>query len=181
MKKIEGLSVIGLLLIVLSSCSKSEPNQTTAPPAAPSPSAVRRIASIDVVKVSPEEVTISAGGSGVASVRVAIDKGYHVNANPPTFPYLKPTELIFKATPSISISSVKYPGATTRKFQFAEKPLAVYEGSITIPIPLTAEAGAQGQRTIPFKIRVQACDTQQCYPPATLDASLPIDAASIKK
>jgi DsbC/DsbD-like thiol-disulfide interchange protein len=66
-------------------------------------------------------------------------------------------------------------------FAFAEQPLAVYEGSVTIPIPLTAEAGAQGQRTIRFKIRVQACDSQQCYPPATLDAALPIDIASIKR
>jgi hypothetical protein len=59
--------------------------------------------------------------------------------------------------------------------------LAVYEGSVTVPIALTADAKATGQRTIPFKIRVQACDTQQCFPPATLDAALPIDIASIKR
>ncbi|HZJ43964.1 MAG TPA: protein-disulfide reductase DsbD domain-containing protein [Pyrinomonadaceae bacterium] len=176
MKKIEGLSVIGLLLIVLSSCSKSEPNQTTAPPAAPSPSAVRRIASIDVVKVSPEEVTISAGGSGVASVRVAIDKGYHVNANPPTFPYLKPTELIFKATPSISISSVKYPGATTRKFQFAEKPLAVYEGEAIIKVDLKVNKGTpQGKQNLSGTLRVQACDEEVCYAPGEREIVIPVN------
>jgi len=175
-KKIEGLSVIGLLLIVLSSCSKSEPNQTTAPPAAPSPSAVRRIASIDVVKVSPEEVTISAGGSGVASVRVAIDKGYHVNANPPTFPYLKPTELIFKATPSISISSVKYPGATTRKFQFAEKPLAVYEGEAIIKVDLKVNKGTpQGKQNLSGTLRVQACDEEVCYAPGEREIVIPVN------
>ena len=176
MKKIEGLSVIGLLLIVLSSCSKSEPNQTTAPPAAPSPSAVRRIASIDVVKVSPEEVTISAGGSGVASVRVAIDKGYHVNANPPTFPYLKPTELIFKATPSISISSVKYPGATTRKFQFAEKPLEVYEGEAIIKVDLKVNKGTpQGKQNLSGTLRVQACDEEVCYAPGEREIVIPVN------
>ena len=176
MKKIEGLSVIGLLLIVLSSCSKSEPNQTTAPPAAPSPSAVRRIASIDVVKVSPEEVTISAGGSGVASVRLAIDTGYHVNANPPTFPYLKPTELIFKATPSISISSVKYPGATTRKFQFAEKPLAVYEGEAIIKVDLKVNKGTpQGKQNLSGTLRVQACDEEVCYAPGEREIVIPVN------
>jgi len=175
-KKIEGLSVIGLLLIVLSGCSKSEPNQTAAPPAAPSPSAVRRIASIDVVKVSPEEVTISAGGSGVASVRVAIDKGYHVNANPPTFPYLKPTELIFKATPSISISSVKYPGATTRKFQFAEKPLAVYEGEAIIKVDLKVNKGTpQGKQNLSGTLRVQACDEEVCYAPGEREIVIPVN------
>ncbi|HEY9500364.1 MAG TPA: protein-disulfide reductase DsbD domain-containing protein [Pyrinomonadaceae bacterium] len=176
MKKIEGLSVIGFLLIVLSGCSKSEPNQTTAPPVAPSPSAVRRIASIDVVKVSPEEVTISAGGSGSASMRLTIDKGYHVNANPPTFPYLKPTELIFKATPSISISSVKYPGATTRKFQFAEKPLAVYEGEAIIKVDLKVNKGTpQGKQNLSGTLRVQACDEEVCYAPGEREIVIPVN------
>jgi hypothetical protein len=66
-------------------------------------------------------------------------------------------------------------------FSFAEQPLAVYEGNVTIPIPLTAAPGAKGQRTIPFKIRVQACDTEKCYPPATLDASLPIEVDAIRR
>jgi hypothetical protein len=74
-----------------------------------------------------------------------------------------------------------YPAPKIERFAFAEKPLAVYEGKINIPIPLTADAGAKGQRTIPFKIRVQACDMEKCYPPATRDAALPIDIDSLRR
>jgi thiol:disulfide interchange protein DsbD len=58
----------------------------------------------------------------------------------------------------------------TRAFAFAEKPLAVYEGETEIKQPLKAAAtAAQGTRTLPLRLRVQACDEKACYPPGTLD------------
>jgi hypothetical protein len=109
-------------------------------------------------------------------MRLTIDKGYHVNANPPTFPYLKPTELIFKATPAISISSVKYPGATTRKFQFAEKPLAVYEGEAIIKVDLKVNKGTpQGKQNLSGTLRVQACDEEVCYAPGEREIVIPVN------
>jgi hypothetical protein len=59
--------------------------------------------------------------------------------------------------------------------------LAVYEGSVSIPVPLTPAPNAKGPRTIPFKIRVQACDNEKCYPPATLEAALSIHVDSLRK
>jgi len=117
-----------------------------------------------------------------ANVELVISPGYHINANPATFPYLIATEVQPGKVDGVTVSDkLAYPPAKMATFSFAEQPLAVYENSVTILIPLTATAGAQGQRTIPFKIRVQACDHEKCYPPATLDAALTIDLDSIRR
>ena len=116
------------------------------------------------------------------SVELVISKGFHVNANPATFPYLIATEVQPGKTDGITVADkLTYPSPKMEKFAFADQPLAVYEGTVTIPIPVTPAPGASGQRTIPLKIRVQACDSEQCYPPAMLDASLPIDLDAIRR
>ncbi|HXI61712.1 MAG TPA: protein-disulfide reductase DsbD domain-containing protein [Pyrinomonadaceae bacterium] len=111
-----------------------------------------------------------------------ISPGFHVNANPATFPYLIATEVQPGKADGITVADkLTYPPPKMESFPFADQPLAVYEGSVTIPIPITLAPGARGQRTIPFKIRVQACDSEQCYPPAMLDASLPIDLDAMRR
>jgi hypothetical protein len=160
------------LLFMFSGCRKQ---------AAPvAPVAPKDIASSDQVVKAFSHFIPSA--SPPANIELVISPGFHINANPATFPYLIATEVQPGKVEGIKVADkLTYPPPKMETFAFAEQPLAVYEGSVNIPIPLTADASAQGQRTIPFKIRVQACDSQQCYPPATLDASLPIDTAAIKR
>jgi DsbC/DsbD-like thiol-disulfide interchange protein len=117
-----------------------------------------------------------------ASIELDISPGFHINANPATFPYLIATELQPGKVDGVTVSEkLTYPPPRMKTFSFADQPLAVYEGNVSIPVPLTAGAGAKGPRTIPFKIRVQACDNEKCYPPATLDAALSIDVDSLRK
>ena len=174
MKSIPSLAALTFFAVLLSGCSQPAPTQTTQPAA--SPTASPKIASVDVVKVSPEEVTVSPGSSADATVRLTIDKGYHVNANPPTFPYLKPTEMLFKPAPPMSVALIIYPTANTRKFQFAEKPLAVYEGEVVIKVQLKVEKGApKGKQNLSGKLRVQACDEEVCYAPGERDIMIPVN------
>ena len=160
------------LLFIFSGCRKQG-----APVA---PVAPKEIASSDQVVKAFSHFIPSA--SPPASIELVISPGFHINANPATFPYLIATEVQPGQADGITVvGKLAYPLPKMETFAFADQPLAVYEGNVTIPIPLAADAGARGQRTLPFKIRVQACDSQQCYPPATLDASLPIDPAAIKR
>ena len=146
----------------------------------PSSTAPKEISSSDQVVKAFGHFIPSA--SPPASLELVISPGFHVNANPATFPYLIATEVQPGKTEGVSVSDkLSYPPPKMEKFAFADQPLAVYEGSVTIPIPLTAAAGAKGQQTIPFKIRVQACDDEKCYPPATLDAALAINIDSIRQ
>jgi len=121
------------------------------------------------------ETTLAKGGSGDAVVRLNIDNGYHVNANPPTFPYLIPTQLEITAGDVVKVDFITYPDPLTKKFSFAEKPLAVYEGATDLKVRLSASKVAPaGTHNLSAKLRVQACDDQICYAPGSIDLKLPV-------
>ena len=135
----------------------------------------KKIASTDVVKATPETVELKAGGSAEALVRLSIQNGYHVNANPPTFPYLKATELEIPASEGVSVGFIVYPDPIMRTFEFEKQPLAVYEGETAVKVMLKADRAAKkGERNLSAKLRIQACDEKVCYAPGTLDLSIPV-------
>ena len=132
--------------------------------------------SAQVVKVTGAPTEIVRGSSADAVVKLSISPGYHVNANPATYPYLIATEITADRVEGISASKPKYPAAKTQKFQFAEETLAVYEGEVEIKLPVKADAKAPvGERSLPITVRVQACDTEKCFPPATLTSNIPVE------
>ena len=165
--------VIFLLLIsVFAGCSQGPDSKTGGPPAT-SPTPVST--SADVVKLRPESISIPAGGDLDAKVLVSISPGFHINANPATFPYLIATELTTGKTEGLTVGVPVYPAAVKRKFQFEPQPLAVYEGDAPINLTLRADktAGA-GSRSLSITVRIQACDEEKCYPPATLSSTIPV-------
>ena len=162
---------LGLLLLcsVLIGCAKapSSLNNNGEPPS---------INSVDVVKAQPQEATLAPGESGEVLVKVQITNGYHVNANPPSQPYLKPTALELKPTDGISVESVTYPDPLLRTFAFADTPLKVYEGDTLLKVRLKADKKvAPGKHNLSAKLRVQACDEKVCYAPGAIDLVLPVN------
>ena len=134
------------------------------------------INSVDVVKANPQEVVIAAGESGEVVVRLQITSGYHVNANPPTFSYLKATQLEITPADGISVEFITYPDALTKKFSFSEKPLAVYEGETTLKARIKADKTTKpGTHNLSAKLRVQACDDKVCYAPGAIDLVVPVN------
>src|SRR6185503_12145629 len=156
------------LCICFAGCS-SQPN-TSPTSASGSPAQAKRITSVGVVHATAKPAEVSPGGSGGLIVTLKIDSGYHVNANPPTFPYLIATQLDVTASDGISVSAVSYPTALTKTFAFADKPLAVYEGETEIKAKLNADrTAAKGEHSVPALLHVQACDDQVCYPPGQIE------------
>jgi hypothetical protein len=171
MRSLIGVVIATLLVCLLGACSKSPANLATNS----SEGTERRISSTDVVKATAQPVEITAGGSGSASIRLQIQSGYHVNANPPTYPYLKATELQIPATDGVAVGFIVYPDAVTKKFPFAELPIAIYEGETVLKVDLKADKSAnKGERQLAAKLQVQACDDQVCYAPGLIDLSLPV-------
>lgn len=118
---------------------------------------------------------MKAGGEAVASIKLTIASGYHINANPPSFPYLKATELEIEPSAGITPGKPVYPSSVTRKFAFSKDPLAVYEGETEIKLPLSAASDApKGAQTLKGKLRIQACDEEACYPPRTVETSIQV-------
>ncbi len=159
-----------LLLLAASACSKSIQDSgsqsPTGPAGTPRLTEDKRVASVDVVKAAP---------SGEVRIRLTIQSGFHINANPPTYPYLIATTLEISPADGVSVGSVTYPKPLSRKFVFAEKALAVYEGETEVKATLKSDKSAkQGQQSLAAKLRIQACDDQVCYPPGTLDLIIPV-------
>jgi DsbC/DsbD-like thiol-disulfide interchange protein len=168
-----------ILLLFAAACSQEAPTgaptdtantpaTTTAAPAAnPTPA--------EIVSARADEVTLKAGASGEVHVRLQIADGYHINANPATFSYLKATELEFTPATGFTAGKPAYPQAVTKKFPFAPQPLAVYEHEATIKLPLRASANApQGAQTLHAQVQVQACDQEKCFPPTRIAADIPV-------
>ena len=169
------LVIVVVLLCTIAGCSRQ---QQQASPSAKSEAATQPGQprnSVDVVKATTKDVTIKSGDDGEVIVQLDIQKGYHVNANPPTFPYLKATELQVPQRSDVSVSLIVYPSPLTKNFPFADKPLAVYEGVTDIKAQLKVNKTTKpGQLALPAKVQIQACDDQVCYAPGTLDVTIPL-------
>jgi DsbC/DsbD-like thiol-disulfide interchange protein len=128
------------------------------------------------VQAHLQETSLAAGESGDALVQLRIKDGYHVNANPPSQTYLKPTEIEIKPADPISVEFITYPDPLVRKFSFSETPLKVYEGDTSLKVRLKADKSAKpGSHNLSAKLRVQACDDKVCYAPGSMDVTVPVN------
>jgi hypothetical protein len=145
------------------------------PPVSSSPANVS--SSLDVVKIKTNGVSIPAGGQDDAIVSLTISQGFHINGNPATFSYLIATELeAGNGFGVVTAGKPVYPAAQKKRFQFAEEPLAVYEDTVDLKLPLRAASKTTKQPlSLAISVRVQACDQEKCYPPGTLNAMIPIE------
>jgi thiol:disulfide interchange protein DsbD len=166
------------------SCTQGPQGEAQAPtnstpaasnPAATTPAAATPAPQQQPVTASADETRLKAGGEGEAAVRLDIAPGYHVNANPPSDKFYIGTELTAAPQEGVTPGKPVYPSALTKKFEFAEKPLAVYEGRATIRLPLRADSSAaRGAHTLRARVRVQPCNDQTCLPPRTIEAAIPV-------
>jgi DsbC/DsbD-like thiol-disulfide interchange protein len=174
-------------LLLLAACSRTETKPADAPAASSkeSPAGLSDPSSItssesaaapaDVVQASAPEVELKAGGSAEAAVRVKIAEGYHINGNPAS-KFQIATALEVEAGEGINAGKPVYPPAVTKEFEFAKEPLQVYEKEAVIRLPLRADAtAAKTSRLLRGKLKVQPCNDKVCFPPRTLDVSLPVN------
>ena len=166
------LLLFSCLTIFLSACSRPSSGPAAQANPTPKPNATT---SINFVTAKTGNVELAAGNSSEATVNVAVQHGYHVNANPATDPWLKPTEVVVQPGDGLTIGYVKYPTALNKNFSFSEKQLAVYEGEFPIKVLLKADKKiGKGPHKLSAKLNIQACDDQVCYAPGTLELSIPV-------
>jgi hypothetical protein len=170
-----------LLAFALTACRGTENKAPDAPvaatpqaPAASPDAGAEKTPPENVVQAEASEADLMRSAKADVSVRLTIAKGYHINANPPSFPYLIATELTVEPKAGFVIGKPVYPASVTRKFNFSKDPLAVYEGNVVIKVPISIAEGKPpyGEHGLHGKLRYQACDDDTCFPPNTLDVNL---------
>jgi cytochrome c biogenesis DsbD-like protein len=99
-----------------------------------------------------------------------IRPGFHVNAREKSADYLIATDLRAEMPAGFKAGDVAYPKGQLHTFTFSKTPLNVYQGTVTLHMPVTALSTAPvGAQKIPLKMRYQACSTEICLPPVTID------------
>jgi hypothetical protein len=107
-------------------------------------------------------------------IPVTVKTGYHVNSNTPSEDYLIPLKLTWTATGALEGGTITYPKPAMQKFEFSEKPISVYVGNFDLTANFKVAANAPaGPGAAAGKLRYQACSEKACYPPKTIDVSIP--------
>jgi hypothetical protein len=99
--------------------------------------------------------------------------GFHVNSDKPKDEFLIPLKLTWNAGP-LEAKSVSYPKA--EEIKVGSQMLVVFTGALPIQtefkVPANAPAGAA---TMTGKLRYQACNSEMCFRPSTLDVRVPVN------
>jgi hypothetical protein len=153
-----GMNLAAILAsLLLGSCGAFADDQPSSNPAT-----THFAGSAEHVHVLGSALTLA--GDDELVVRIRIDQGFHVNANPATFENLIPTSLTFA---EIKPTRISYPPSLRFKPKFLDQSLDVYEGEIAI-----AAFFPKGtvSRSVPLRATVtaQACTDVICLPPADI-------------
>ncbi|HJT86672.1 MAG TPA: protein-disulfide reductase DsbD domain-containing protein [Bryobacteraceae bacterium] len=107
-------------------------------------------------------------------IPLSVRPGFHVNSNKPNEEYLIPLKLTWTDTGALEPGPVEYPRPTTEKYEFAQKPLSVLTGSFDLVANFKVRPQASaGPGAASGKLRYQACNDRACYPPKTIDITVP--------
>ena len=126
---------------------------------------------------------VPRGATSEIAVVAEIMDGFHINSNRPLEEYLIPTALEPQLPAGLRVVATEFPQAKELKFEFSEKPLAVWEGTIQIRMKLRVVPDAPlGALKLPLTLRYQACNDVACLPPVKLPfvAEFEIAAAGTK-
>ncbi len=103
---------------------------------------------------------------------MSIDPGFHVNSNKPSEEYLIPLSLTWTSTGALQAGSVVYPKASTEAV--AGMQLSVFTGKFDLIANFKIAGNATaGPGSAAGKLKYQACNSNTCFPPKTIDISVP--------
>jgi thiol:disulfide interchange protein DsbD len=121
----------------------------------------------------PANISAARGSSVEAKIPVTVDAGFHVNSNHPSEDYLIPLSLKWTSLGALEGGEVGYPPSKAEKYDFSEKPLSVFSGSFSLTARFKVAATAPpGPGVATGKLRYQACNSNTCFPPKTVDVNV---------
>jgi hypothetical protein len=122
----------------------------------------------------PGKQVVKRTGETTVTLRARLQPGYHCNSDRPNEDWLIPLRLTWQST-ALEAVQVTYPKAKLEKFEFSEKPVAVFDGSFDIATRLRRLPNAMpGPAVLSGKLRYQACNDKMCLPPRTVEVKVPL-------
>lgn len=124
---------------------------------------------LDPVKVQASAAKPGNDGNTTVTVKLTIDKPWHIYANPVDHEDLldPQTTISFKSAGKPVTAKVMYPAGVVHTDKTVGK-YKIYEGSITIQADVPKTEGP-----LEVTVKYQACDSKQCLLPKTVKIKLP--------
>jgi hypothetical protein len=108
-----------------------------------------------------------------SKIPISVEPGFHVNSNTPSEDYLIPLKLTWVSLGALEGGHVTYPKPSMEKYAFSEKPLSVFTGNFDLTVDFKVMANAPGGPGMAAgKLRYQACNSNTCFPPKTVDVAI---------
>lgn len=121
---------------------------------------------------------VAPGGSIRLAIVADIHEPWHINAHKPSYDYLIGTTLTLESKEGIIVADLRYPKGRSLKFDFAEKPIDVYEGRAIVFADLKVSNRLQpGTDTLRGTLTVQACNNEVCLAPSRMPIAVPVTIA----
>jgi DsbC/DsbD-like thiol-disulfide interchange protein len=112
------------------------------------------------------------GDAVQAKIPVSIDEGFHVNSNKPSEEFLIPLSLTWTSTGALEPGAVTYPKPGNETV--AGQKLSVFTGKFDLVANFKVAANASaGPGSAAGKLKYQACNSNTCFPPKTIEVTVP--------
>ncbi|MBV8552266.1 MAG: hypothetical protein JOY54_13270 [Acidobacteriaceae bacterium] len=117
-------------------------------------------------------ITAKRGATVTQTLKVSVLPGFHVNSDKPKDEYLIPLKLTWTGGP-LEATSTAYP--KPEEIKVGGQDLVVFTGSFDIRTEFKVPANAAaGSTTMTGKLRYQACNSDMCFRPASVEVRLPV-------
>lgn len=114
------------------------------------------------------------GQPATFKLNATLNEGFHANSHTPSEPNLIPLTLTWQPGPLDVVDTI-YPAPAMEKYAFSPSPISVVSHSFVISTKFKAGPKAQpGQETLIGKLRYQACNSNACFPPKTVEVKVPV-------
>ncbi|MGA3096242.1 MAG: protein-disulfide reductase DsbD domain-containing protein [Bryobacteraceae bacterium] len=123
---------------------------------------------------APQKVAGPRNAAVVSKIPCAVQAGFHVNSDTPTYDYLIPLKLTWTSPGALTPGEVTYPKPSMEKYSFTKDPLSVVTGSFDLIAHFKVAPNAPaGPGVATGKLKYQACNDRACFAPKTVDIAIP--------
>lgn len=109
------------------------------------------------------------------SIPIEIEPGFHIQANPASEKRLIPTTLKLQSSGVVTLQEPIYPAGKPFKLKTSEQEISTYDHKIVIRVPISVKEVIRKRKvTLLGTLRYQACDSQSCFFPTTIEVKIPL-------
>ena len=115
---------------------------------------------------------MKSGGVATETLKVTVLPGFHVNSDKPKDEFLIPLKLTWTSS-ALQVKSISYP--KPEEVKVGSDMLNVFTGKFEIQTQFkAAENAPRSSITLTGKLRYQACNSDMCFRPASIDVNVPV-------